>query len=456
MPFSLLRSAASASSIGSERFNKLLDQVETLRQSNKAVQEAYDRIPDSTKPADIREEALAYIVEKYPEHSLTRRFIAQVRAWLHEKGILNTSRLTDADLGAIGLNALKSTARGEVSGPLTGEGRGMAAKVSEETKGVVTEYNDNLDKLNNKLKNTDGDKITQHYIFHLGRPSKILTDTGIPDLPMKIRQDVVRKAIGEDSSKKHDLPIELLYNLPKHINNPIAVFTSDTQLNAKTLLLQFRHKGKPVMAAIDLNVEGGNINVNKITSVYERNEIEYVNWVNKGRLDSLDKQKGQWLLERLRRVIRPETSGSLTPNKILYHSSEYVKSGIRDDIDGTNVKFSRSPEQREVEEAHRDIMDDAIKNMRPGTYKSDDGQGNTIELTIKEATQVLTRLSNKAKSNPTVQNATSAFAAATDGLARLAEGNTFKRIVLPIAISRSCNDWADSSFPPVQGIVDKG
>ena len=94
------------------------------------------------------------------------------------------------------------------------------------------------------------------------------------------------------------------------------------------------------MAALQLEVKQGNIEVNNIASVYERNEGEYVNWVHKGRLESLDKLKGQWLLKRLRAAIAPEMSGSLTPNKTLYHVAEPVKSGVREDVDGANVQYS--------------------------------------------------------------------------------------------------------------------
>lgn len=199
--------------------------------------------------------------------------------------------------------------------------------------GVVVSFNNSLESLR------DG-SIAQHYIFSLGRPSQILSSTGVPDLPIKMRQDVVKKVTGLDGKGRHNLPIELLYNLPRHINNPVAIFASDTQVDSKTLLLQFRHNNKPVMAALQLEVRQGNLEVNSIASVYERNEGEYVNWVHKGRLESLDKLKGQWLLKRLRAAIAPEMSGSLTPNKILYHVSEPVKSGVREDIDGKNVQYS--------------------------------------------------------------------------------------------------------------------
>ncbi len=185
-------------------------------------------------------------------------------------------------------------------------------------------YNDDLDRMK-----TVG--LPHRHIFDLGEPGEILRSVGVPSLPIKMNLATVHKVTGQGESARHELPVGLLYNLPRHINNPVAVFASDTQANAKTLLLQMRHEGKPVMAALHLEVKTGNIEVNRIASVYERNEREYVNWTIKGLLEAIDKTKGQWLLEQVRRAIRPRTSGSLTPNKILYHRAEEVKSGVRED-----------------------------------------------------------------------------------------------------------------------------
>lgn len=200
---------------------------------------------------------------------------------------------------------------------------------------INSKFNDDVESLANG-------KLTVHHIFNLGKPSQILMNTGIPDLPIRMKLSTARKVTGLDGKGKHDLPAELLYNFPRHINNPVAVFDSDTQAGARTLLLQFRHNGKPVMAALHLEERLGNLEVNEIASIYEREENKFVNWILKGRLISLDKAKGQWLLERVRRTIRPQTSGSLTPNKILYHKAYEVKSGVRDDASRYSVSASMS------------------------------------------------------------------------------------------------------------------
>ena len=218
----------------------------------------------------------------------------------------------------------------------TEKGTAMFALAPGDSKqsSVVAEFNDSLELLMNN-------QLPAHYVFNLGKPSKILTDTGVPSLPIKMKQSTVQKIIGklDDGTGKHGIPLDLLYNLPRHINNPVAVFSSDTQAEAKTLILQFAHNNKQLMVALHLEKKMGNIEVNEVASVYGKPSDVYVNWVLKGRLESLDKIKGQWLLERLRRSIRPETSGSLTPNKILYHVAEPVKSGVREDVEGNNVSF---------------------------------------------------------------------------------------------------------------------
>ncbi len=199
---------------------------------------------------------------------------------------------------------------------------------------VVSTFNDAIDAVING-------EIDPRYIFKLGKPSGILKNIGIPSLPIVMKLGVVNKITGNksDGSGKHDIPAELLYNLPRHINNPIAVFASDTQAGAKIILLQMEHAGRKLIAAVHIEKKVGNLEVNDIASIYGKPSGVYAEWVNKGLLETLDKQKGQWLLELVRGSIPPRTSGALTPNKILYHVSEAVKSGIREDIDGKNVSF---------------------------------------------------------------------------------------------------------------------
>jgi len=65
-------------------FRKIIDDFIALGKTNKAVQEAINRVPKGTKEAHRNEEALAYYVEKNPQMPLAKRLIAWLRVQLRK------------------------------------------------------------------------------------------------------------------------------------------------------------------------------------------------------------------------------------------------------------------------------------------------------------------------------------------------------------------------------------
>ena len=71
----------------SKEFQSILKQLELLRKSgNKAVVEAFGRVPEGTPEWHVQEEALAYLVQKSPDLPISKRIIAWFRNALRELG----------------------------------------------------------------------------------------------------------------------------------------------------------------------------------------------------------------------------------------------------------------------------------------------------------------------------------------------------------------------------------
>lgn len=75
-------------------------------------------VPEDTPAHLVREEQLAYLVQHMPEHSLAQRIIAAVRAWAYRtfEFARNHIDLTDSDIRALALSALRAVAK-EEGGP---------------------------------------------------------------------------------------------------------------------------------------------------------------------------------------------------------------------------------------------------------------------------------------------------------------------------------------------------
>ena len=99
-----------------------------VRQHLALVEKDNAPLPKDRLDAILREEALAYLVEFQPKHSIVRRLLARLRAWLEVrfKGAAWLPKLTDADLQALALASLRRQNRAVLGGALTGGDAGAA------------------------------------------------------------------------------------------------------------------------------------------------------------------------------------------------------------------------------------------------------------------------------------------------------------------------------------------
>ncbi len=121
-------------------------------------------------------------------------------------------------------------------------------------------------------------------VIEMGRTPLVLQAVGAPDLPLRITRDIVRKAT---NGVKHDVPMPVIEQLPELLHDPIAVFDSKTEQGAKTILIDAHDaSGRPIITAVHLNAKAGRIDVNRIASVYGKDNSHRVlmGWVEEGLL----------------------------------------------------------------------------------------------------------------------------------------------------------------------------
>ena len=123
-------------------------------------------------------------------------------------------------------------------------------------------------------------------IFNLGSPSSILLSAGVEDKPMKLYGNKIIKKM-----KKHGFALAELQDLPRAVANPIAVFNNYQREGNRTILTELRSQGKNIMVAITLGKNGVDVNFNIVSSVFGKRESNVVDWINKGYLTYINKEK---------------------------------------------------------------------------------------------------------------------------------------------------------------------
>lgn len=192
----------------------------------------------------------------------------------------------------------------------------------------------------------------QSVILNLGRPGNFLLASGLSDRPIKLYGNKLLKKM-----RKHGFTTSDVKNLPKEINNPIAVFKGSVE-NSFAILTELEINGNNVLASISVG-KGNDIDFNIISSVYGKNGNSVVSWINDGKILYVNKEKAlNYLrisapiaeaqdnqeLSSAANIVKNFENPSVGEENILYREAKKVGKKInsdwRDEYDKKLSKFS--------------------------------------------------------------------------------------------------------------------
>lgn len=150
-------------------------------------------------------------------------------------------------------------------------------------------------------------KFTAKQVIDVGTTPAVLKMLGLPDVNVVINGSVLKKVMLD----KHNVRPEVLKQLPRQINNPVAVMKSSTQQNGYVVLTELTENvngvDKPIIAALHLKQSKQGLELINIASVYGRNISQLQNGLNNDLL-YWNKTKGS----QLARTVGLQLPSSLT------------------------------------------------------------------------------------------------------------------------------------------------
>lgn len=212
------------------------------------------------------------------------------------------------------------------------------AKIVGNTKFSLKKVNDAFNqRLDELVKNPN----QKDKILHLGRSSSFLKAVGITDAEIELDFDKFIRKSGDKYKNNHPFAASDLINLPMALAEPIAVFNSTTA-NDHVVLTELQKDGKNFIVAVravEQHRKGGVVlEVNKITSLYPKEERGIVYWINNGRISNVDKEKALHFIE----ALQPHAGTTITDEELksaanIINSFETTK--------GNGEKFSLKDEK---------------------------------------------------------------------------------------------------------------
>ncbi|MDE6876025.1 MAG: hypothetical protein K2P87_16460 [Lachnospiraceae bacterium] len=157
-------------------------------------------------------------------------------------------------------------------------------------------------------------KMPEKGYFELGRTSDILVQVGAKGLPLIMKGDSVLKFTS--NYKNHAIAIDEAAKLPNELENPVFILKGSME-NSIVAVTELEDKaGLEVIAAIHLNQWFGRLNVNRIASIYGKNNISsYVEkQISLGNLLYYDKKRSKgWFTSKglqLPNLVQTNTKAS--------------------------------------------------------------------------------------------------------------------------------------------------
>lgn len=161
------------------------------------------------------------------------------------------------------------------------------------------------ERFNSELTRYQNGEMDKNEMLHLGKPQGVMR-LFLPDIPIVMRQRVIKKG----SEKKHDVDVDAIMNMPRHLSSPIFVFQRSEDTIGVLTDMKDRN-GKNVCVAIELKrqIQNGNeyLEVNDVRSFHGRefkNIVEPI--VNNKTLKWVDKEKGLAYLSSASQQVQQE------------------------------------------------------------------------------------------------------------------------------------------------------
>lgn len=154
-------------------------------------------------------------------------------------------------------------------------------------------------------------------VLSLGRPSKVLLLAGVENKPMTLYGNKVIKKM-----RKHGFALEELRNLPRAVADPIAVFNNYGESGNRSILTELKTLRGNFLVSVNIG-KGADVDFNIVSSVFGKGSGNVADWINKGYMTYVDKEKALNYLHHsaLRAVTSDSSRLSSEDPAVLSHQS---------------------------------------------------------------------------------------------------------------------------------------
>ncbi|WP_257606392.1 hypothetical protein, partial [Gabonia massiliensis] len=150
---------------------------------------------------------------------------------------------------------------------------------------------------NEELQQQIDGTLPKGHIYQIGKPGAILRSAGFPDANIELSATRLAEKVAQ---RNHQFDIADVRNLPKALQNPIAVFAYGDKAKSENVIVGLNRDGKQFVVGVFFNQKRGGVEVSSVRGIFNKNNTEWLNWISQGKALYLDKEKIQALINQQR------------------------------------------------------------------------------------------------------------------------------------------------------------
>ncbi len=186
------------------------------------------------------------------------------------------------------------------------------------------------------------------HIFNLGKPSEILQKCGFPPHD-RIELASARLKL-KSQQTNHPFDIEDLIGLDKALKSPIAVFEYGDKNKSQNVIVNLEKDGKNFLVGVFFNQKRDGFEVSSIRGLFNRDNIDWIRWIEQGKMIYGNKEKIQVSIAQQRTNLADVNNQDVRTSSDTYYldstNSILVKFGDVNDIFTKEFEFYKEQKER--------------------------------------------------------------------------------------------------------------
>ncbi len=139
-------------------------------------------------------------------------------------------------------------------------------------------------RFNKDLERYEKGELDERFRFELGKPSVYLLSAGFPDLPISMRQTLLKK---KSSLERYLFTPTSLKDLVLAIQKPLAIFEY-MKPNMRNLIIDQTEGSQHFLVGVTFNYKAGDREINSVSGLYPSDNAEWLKWIPQGKAIRID------------------------------------------------------------------------------------------------------------------------------------------------------------------------